>query len=253
MISPKPDDFKLILCVFREGLVRQLVLLEDVRSWADQIILNTEEPDYFFKELSLANTENEVIQLLNVYVREFENAICTRVLLALLYQKLVANNFQFLNEIALQQLGSLNIYRLLSPFEIDRIVELEYYDVYYGNDITQLQVDMIDFLTNYEALNLNNFEEWNQINNQIEAVFNTKQDEQELINASFAKAWDAQKRKTRNKKRLKISFILMSYLAFVIVVAVMLNAYLANGSSFLIGFIVSTIAILRNIIDGLDD
>ena len=63
MPQVKPTDFPLLLEVFRDGLALGLISKEEVIAWADQIIIEEDEPDYFFIEVSLSHNTNGVAEV----------------------------------------------------------------------------------------------------------------------------------------------------------------------------------------------
>ncbi len=80
MKAPKPGDFPLLLQVFRAGVRVGLISKNEVVAWADDIIVNAVEPDYFFIELSLSHDVNGIIEVLNKYVVQDKNPIYNRVI-----------------------------------------------------------------------------------------------------------------------------------------------------------------------------
>jgi len=218
MLPPKPEDLTLLLNVFREGLIRGLISAQEIVSWADHIILGTDEPDYLFIELSLNSNKNELIGILGQHITELDSPICPRVLLGILYRTLTSDESALTVEAAAKLLGTFLDFNSLSSFEINSIYSLDDYEIYYWPDLTQLQVELIDFLSVYEWFNLDNYQEWKGINAQVEIVLERKEAEGEIISTSFRNTWEKNIRMQRVKRKLKIAVAVIVFLALTIII-----------------------------------
>jgi hypothetical protein len=236
MPSPKPTDFSLLLEAFNRGLVFGLVSKNDVILWADDIILKTEEPDYFFIEVSLCSNTNNLIEVIGEYSANIDNPICTRVLLGLLYKKLINDNDTLTIETAAKLIGAMQSFGTLTHFEVGKRYSFDDYDLYYPPDLRELQVDIFDFLSIYESFTLNNYSEWAEINHRVELILKHKQAETKIIPLSVKEQWQSNKNsikrvgKHRLKRKLRISML---------VIGIVLLCYLTESSGIQWGSIYS--------------
>ena len=223
MSPTKATDFPLLTEVFRGGLRYGLISKEEIVTWADSIIATEDEPDYFFIELSLAKDSNALIEILNNVAMDTGNAIVLRVLLAIIYHKLTDDNETTSVQDAVEFVGRMSMREIPTQFECNSIYTFEEYEFYYLPDVTQLQVEIIDFLSIYENFSLHNWNQWPEINKQVETTLIEKQAEVDLVNESFKKAHE---KRVRIKKRrinilmgvltiLAISMIIIDYTAYI--------------------------------------
>lgn len=231
MPSPKPTDFSLLLEMFHRGLILGLVSKNDVILWADDIILKTEEPDYFFIEVSLCSNTNNLIEVIGAYSANIDNPICTRVLLGALYKKQINNNDALTVEAAAKLIGAVQNVGTLTHFEVSKMYSFDDYDLYYPPDLTEFQVDIIEFLCIYEPFTLKNYREWPEINHKIELILKQKQAEAEIALESFKEKWQVKKSSIREvgnqglKRKLRISILI------IVVIGIVLLCYLTPESS----------------------
>ena len=231
MPSPKPTDFSLLLEIFHRGLVLGLVYKNDVILWADDIILKTEEPDYFFIEVSLCSNTNNLIEVIGEYNTNIDNPICTRVLLGLLNKKLINDNNTLTVETAAKLIGAMQNFGTLTNFEVNQMYSFDDYDLYYPPDLMELRVDIIDFLSIYEPFTLKNYSKWAEINHGVELILKQKQAEAEIIAESIIEKWQANKNSISRvgsqglKRKLRISILI------IVVIGIALLCYLTPESS----------------------
>nr|WP_294947047.1 hypothetical protein [uncultured Mucilaginibacter sp.] len=204
MLELKPGDILLLLEVFRSGLISGIIGKEDVVKWADGIIIDATKPDYFFIELALAADKNALIEILDRYDLNADNAICTRVLLGCVYRKLVNDNDPLTIEAAAGLINRLQNYDQLTNFEITQIYIFDDHDIYYQPDLLQQRKDTISFLAIYEPFNLSNYSEWADINIRVEKVLDEKQKQADIDNEAFIKSYKQRER----KKKLVLYFII---------------------------------------------
>jgi hypothetical protein len=166
-MSPvKPSDFSLLLEVFREGLVRGIMSKEEIIAWADAIIRQEDEPDYFFIELSLSNNVNGFVEVIDRYTKLVNAPICYRVLLALIYDRHLNDDPETIEATA-SLVGSLCSWDILSSFEENSIYMFDEYYIYHSTDLNQLYTELHAFLSIYKTFTLDNYERWEDINRQV--------------------------------------------------------------------------------------
>lgn len=188
MLSPKPEEFVLLLDVFREGLILNIITVNDVISWADDIIRNTDEPDYFFIDVSLNSNKNKLIEIISMYTAEINSPICVRVLLGLLYRKFISENSPSSVEKTARLLESFTSFDLLTSFETNYLYQFGDFDLFYLNDAALLEVEIINFLKEYDPFTLDNYLEWTKINVEVETVLTIKATE--VNAAAIRKQWE---------------------------------------------------------------
>jgi hypothetical protein len=194
--SPQVQDFPLLLEVFRGGLKLGLISREEIVLWADHIIANADEPEYFFIEVSLSHDVNGLVEVLNKYVKPTDNPICDRVLLGLVYHRQPIYDIEKVENVA-TMIGSMSPWDRLTSFENGTIYTFDEYYLYYSPDLTQLQVELINFLDIYKAFTLENYKEWVNINLQVLELLKAEEIKVNIVNESLRKAW-AKKEKKRN-------------------------------------------------------
>lgn len=241
MSAPKPEDFPLLIEVFREGLTRELVSRQYVIAWADDIIKTTDDPDYFFIEVSLSSDVNQLLEVLNNHSANIQDPICARVLMSLIYYRLINDNDPLTVEEAANLTGNLDHFDGLTSFEHNNVWNFEDY-VYY--DPTQLQVDLLDFLSTYEAFNLQNYKQWLQINIHVEEILKEKKAISDKIYEQYKITSEKKTRKMKIQKRLKLG-VAISFLVGLIVLDLIWIDGQPPGSGNLILYGVPVFLILR--------
>lgn len=217
--SPQIQDFPLLLEVFRGGLKLGLISREEIVLWADHIIANADELEYFFIEVSLSHDVNGLVEVLNKYVKSTDNPICDRVLLGLAYHRQPIYDVEEVENIAIL-LGSMSSWDRITSFENNTIYTFEDYYVYYSPDLTQLQVELIDFLAIYKAFTLENYKQWVDINLQVLELLKEEEIQVNIVNESFRKAWAKKEKKRKLKLYLKkIGAIVLLLVFFSLMIA----------------------------------
>lgn len=209
MSSSGVKNFTLLLEVYLKGLRLGLVSRDEIIAWADNIILQTDEPDYFFIEVSLCHDVNQLVEVLNKLVNPTDNPICDRVLLALIYHRQPIHDVEQAEKIA-TLVGRMSSWDRLTSFENNTIYEFDDYYVYYLPDVTQLQVELINFLAIYEAFMLENHEQWIDINEQVLELLKEEEIKVNIVNESIRAAW------AKKEKKLKLNFYLKKIGAIVL-------------------------------------
>jgi len=211
IMSPaKATDFALLLEVFREGLRYGIISKQEITAWADSIIVVEDEPDYFFIELSLCADINNVFEILNNNTITSDDPIPSRVVLGLLYKKLIDQEISLTDAISV--LASVNWYGKITPPERANLYSLDddYGEIMYQKDekyAIELTKEITDFLDCYGVFTLNNFKQWGEINEEVEEVLKVRQAKAEAANAR----WKSANAKRARIKKLR-TYILMGVL-----------------------------------------
>jgi hypothetical protein len=208
--SPLVQDIHLLLEVFSEGLKLGVISKDEVVAWADQIIADTEEPDYFFIELSLSRDVNGLLEVLDRYVEGVDDPVCNRVLLGLVYHRQPIYNIEEAEKIA-TLVGTMQTMGILTAFENDTIYEFSNYDMYYAPYSPELQAGLINFLGMYKAFTLENYQQWISINEQVLELLKEEEIRVNKENESFKKAWS---RKAKKKKIIRYIATIAAFLLF---------------------------------------
>jgi len=217
--SPQVQDFPLLLEVFRGGLKLGLISREEIVLWADHIIANADEPEYFFIEVSLSHDVNGLVEVLNKYVKPTDNPICDRVLLGLTYHRQPIYDIEEVEKITIL-LGSMSSWDRLTSFENNIIYEFDDYYLYYADDLTQLQEELINFLNLYKSFTLENYMQWVDINEQVVELLKEEEVQVNIVNESIRKAWAKKEKKRKLKFYLKkIGAIVLLLVFFSLMIA----------------------------------
>ena len=170
MIATKPTDIIDLLEVFNIGLVHKIIDISQVTLCADTVIANEEEPDYFFIELSLCSNINDVLTLINGYIKQDKHLIASRVILGLLYEQLTSKVIQLDNAVSILYWLTWNCE--LTEAEKDYLYAIEdRYDLVCQGIIGcigSVKEYATGFLFVYKDLNLSNSENWNRISSSID-------------------------------------------------------------------------------------
>ena len=86
-----------LLEVYRLCLIMEIIEKKEIIKWADNIIMQDDQPDYFLIELSLCGHKNvnEINSLIKEFTGEVKSIIPSRVLLGILYGQDI-NNQKFI-------------------------------------------------------------------------------------------------------------------------------------------------------------
>lgn len=219
--SPQVQDFPLLLEVFRGGLKSSLISREEIVLWADHIIANADEPECFFIEVSLSSDINSLMEVLNNCVKPFDDPICYRVLLGLVYHRQPIFDVKAIEKVA-TMVGGMLSWDKLTSFEYDTIYMFDDYYMYYFPDLTQLQVELINFLAIYEAFTLENHTQWVEINEQVLELLKEEEINVNVVNESINKAWAKKEKKRKLKLHLKkIGAIVLLLVFFSLMIALL--------------------------------
>ena len=226
-MSPiNPSDFLLLFDVFRFGLTYDLISTKEITAWADGIIIDETEPDYFFIEVSLSNNKNTLLEILGDYPADAENPVQIRVALGLIYKKLVDGIITADN--AIRIMYATDPYERLTPYEWGWIYELDDYRDSYLNknshfvvELDTLAKDTLRYLSIYKDFRLDNFGEWEEINRQVgAAIISLSAEEKAAIAATQQLGNNANvKRRTRQRLCMRIAIYLIAIIALIFTIS----------------------------------
>jgi hypothetical protein len=213
MPTDQLSPYQLLLETFGLGVKTGVITPARVIVWADEMIMAYDEPDYFFIELSLSGNKNEIIEVINRHVVPSDNPICTRVLLGCVYRRFTDDSDMLTIKDTAKMVGRLQNYEALTGYEVNQIYEFYDYDLYYLSDLTQLQVNLLNFLLIYEPLTLDNYNRWEEINAGVIEELKNYEIRQDIVNQSFIKQYQKKERKKKLKRFLKLIIIGIPVLA----------------------------------------
>ncbi len=177
MKTTNPKDYIELLGVYCVALKNGLIEKEEVIRWVDNIIINDSEPDYFFIELSLKGSKsiNDIISHINELIGLDRSTITGRVIFGYLYKQYSENIITLkklvdtINCIIWETGITENERRLICG------IDDEYYcaiDGIYGS-INDIEKVALRFLEIYKDFTINNFNDWNKINETIDSKIKT--------------------------------------------------------------------------------
>jgi hypothetical protein len=214
MQPTKPQDYPLLLEVFREGLACGLISKDEIVAWADDIIKNESEPDYFFIELSLCSDTNAVAEILDQYISRSKSPIPLRVIFGLIHQKLIANVIDL--DLAITFTERTPFYETLTPVEYRSIYEFEEYEMFYIDDSEGLKETVVKFLSFYKDFNLTNYDQWIEIDRQVDELLGIEQTKLDAISEEWKKTRKKKEAKRKLKRYTLISILVLLYLVVII-------------------------------------
>jgi hypothetical protein len=156
------------------------------------------------------------MEVLHSYTKDIEDVICPRVLISQVYHRLVNDDDELTVEGAATLVGTLQSFYKLTSYEQNNIYSFEDYEFYYLPDKTQLYIELINFLLIYKDFNLQNYEQWPQINSQVEEILKEKEAQAAIINEANTIAWRKIARKRKIKKYLKIGVAISCLVGLVV-------------------------------------
>ena len=211
----KAKDFPLLLEVFRDGLTYGLFSRDEIVLWADQIIAKENEPDYFFIDISLSHDVNNLITTLNQYVIESKDPVPVRVILGLIYQKLIDDIINLDTAIVLTERTP--FYETLTPFEYRSIYEFEEYEMFYIDDSEGLKETVVKFLSFYKDFNLTNYDRWPEINGQIGETLKVENAKAHAANEAFQKKWKKQQAKRKLIRSIPLGILFLLAITLIVI------------------------------------
>jgi hypothetical protein len=172
MKTTNPKEFIELLDVFVIALTNNLIDKFEIIKWTDQIVISDEEPDEFIIELSLYGDKNinDFITLINEFIGLDKPILSGRVILALLYHKYKSGQID-LGKITFS-IDWLVVHSKLSETEKGFLYGLDDEYLLAKSKIAGVLIEIekwtLDFLAIYSDFTMDNFEEWKEINKQVE-------------------------------------------------------------------------------------
>lgn len=170
--TTNPKDFIELLGVFGIALTNNLLDKNEVIKWADDIITNDSEPDYFIIELSLCGHKNlnDIVSLLNTYIGEEKPQISYRVILGFLYRQYVARQITLKKVLSTVDwiVWKANLTNEEKSFMYG--LDEEFYcaeEGIYGT-VKDIEDKTLRFLEIYKDFEINSYKKWNTIDATIE-------------------------------------------------------------------------------------
>ena len=186
MKTTSPQDYLELLEVFRMALTNGLADKSDIIKWADDIIRQDDEPDYFILELSLCGHKNvnAVITLIDDYMGSDAPLVSGRIILGLLYRRYIDGKKTLKDVlgymlwiIGLKPISEQEIHLM---YLIDQYNDMIGYDMYGSNEdyfysgerqtvtIEQIRNETLRFIEIYKEFCLDNFSEWKTVDKSID-------------------------------------------------------------------------------------
>lgn len=212
MLTSSLLPYQLLLETFRLGLIKGFVSRAGVIAWADDIIINTDEPDYFLIEISVSKDVNGLIEIINNSVNSSDSMIPARVLLGLVYDGFVndklstADTIKFIANIASYD---------LTWHEYGDACDFEDYEMFYHSiEQPQHKENLLKFLSVYQKFNLSNYSQWGEINKEIDDAF----DNEEKLAIAIHNTGRQEQQKLEAGRKKKRTILAVSLIVFIAVV-----------------------------------
>ena len=161
-----------MLSVFRIGLLHGFISPKEVTAWADTLIEQDEQPDYFIIELSLSGQgkSEKQLSLLNEFIGQQPPSLSGRIILGLLHQKL--NSGQLPLQKVVRAMYWLHREADFTDLEKSLIYGFDDdYDLAVSNtwgSLTQVEESVKQFLEVYKDFQLGNAQQWKELGNTVE-------------------------------------------------------------------------------------
>jgi hypothetical protein len=195
-----PLNYEPLLTVIKYGLLFGLITHADIEDWVAAIAPSNP----FLVQLSQAGNTDQVANLINGRRIAGADTLTARALLGLLYQKL--NNGLISVPQAAKAVKAVDALHLLAPAEENYINDLTYDSQGDLPDrfVIDLDVHLLDFLAFYEAYSPDNFEQWIDLNQQVNQYLEAAAERQGFVQ----KEAEARQRKANKEARLSIAAII---------------------------------------------
>ena len=219
-MSPvKAEDFPLLLEVFRDGLEYGIISKDEIVTWADNIIANEDEPDYFFIEISMSGNINNLSSLLKTRVPVRHNPVSGRAILGMAYQRLLSGTINIDNVITAVNNFS---YEGATFAEDDFLSGLTYdYEMLFRDGPSgpdKLKEKCLSVLSIYKDFQVGNYEQWPEINRNVEDTLKPEEEKLQARRMISEKAW-----KKREVKRKLKRYILFGLPALIVIGIILIN------------------------------
>ena len=166
------NDYADLLKAFQLGLSNGIIGKRVIIEWADKIIKQDEHPDYFLIELSLCGQKSidDIVTLIQEFFKIQSPTLASRVIIGLLHKQLIEK------QITLKRVTEI----LESLIWKGQFTENEKTLLYGLNDeyelaetktfgcIKDIENSTLRFTVIYKDFQIDNFEEWQEINNKID-------------------------------------------------------------------------------------
>lgn len=161
------SQYNLLLQAYRDGLSIGLVTRAEIVAWADDLIVKTDEPDYFLIEISMSKDQKDLINILNNIAPPTESTIPKRALLGLVNQLFIENKSDHTEIIALitdllYNFDNLSTYERGMYYTFD-----DYYLYYHSINDEGLIADLQAFLSIYAEFKFDNYTDWPEIEKKV--------------------------------------------------------------------------------------
>jgi hypothetical protein len=182
MESTNPRDILTTLRLVRAGLASGLLTKEEVIDWADNIITKDEKPDIFFIDLALSSSKskNDIIHYFNEFLNFEKPVVQGRPLLGLLYKQYKSEQlnleqtvrilFGLKSEAVFTRTEESFIYSIDNEFDLAQ-------DNIHGS-IENVRAKNERFLEIYKDYSINNFEQWPNLDKNVEVILGIEQQRQ---------------------------------------------------------------------------
>lgn len=169
MKNASPFDYAELINVFYEGLRLGLFAKNDLTVWADQFILQDNQPDIFFIDLAISHTTADCLTSISQACQHMAAETTPRPLFCALYKQILSGQKTAIN--ALSRLSGLETSPLLTEQEALAFDTLVYGDELAGVfAITEVDVeqDIMSFLSIYQDYTIENYNYWDILDKEIE-------------------------------------------------------------------------------------
>jgi|ERR1035437_3475710 hypothetical protein len=189
MNKTNPKDYLELLEVFSIALLNGILDKSEVIKWADEIIINDDEPDYFIIELSLCCHKSiyDIVSIINEYIGIDKPIVSGRVVLGLIYRRYLTGQITLrkvastINWIAWETDLAYDEKSLMYGF--DEYIDLAEEGLY--GTVEGVEKEVLRFIEIYKDFQLSNYSEWKMINetigNKIVQLIETIKHEQDML------------------------------------------------------------------------
>ncbi len=165
-------DYIELLEVFHIGLTNGLLDKKEVIKWADNIIQQDEQPDYFVIELSLCGHRsiNDIVSLINEFVGEPKPVVSGRVILGFAYRQYIKKLIPLRKVTAaiywLVWQGELTETEKSFMYGLDEDLDCAESGIY--GTVEAVEKETLRFIEIYKDFSIDNFDKWSEVNKTID-------------------------------------------------------------------------------------
>ncbi len=183
-----PTDVVELLGMFRIALINNLIDKKEIIKWADSIVLNEDEPNAFFIELSLLGSKsvNDIISFFSEFLGEFHPKTSVHAALGVIYSKFKSGDLSLEKVIYCVDWVCWNTD--ISEGEKYFMYELEghYCSVtkYKCGSIEALENNTVQILEVYRYFKIDNYKDWHNLSATIGskiAMLESHNDEKQAV------------------------------------------------------------------------